>query len=296
MRSMVVYMAKKKLGMGMDYLFNDNSIDEETKGNVMLRISSVEPNKNQPRTNFDESSIVALAESVRQHGVLQPILVRPLENGSYQIVAGERRWRASRMAGLTEIPAVIKELSDKETAQIALIENLQREDLNPIEEALGYQGLINGYDMTQAEVAQVVGKSRSTITNSLRLLELCDGVRRLLTDGEITSGHCKALLGIDDGKKQLEIAEEIRSKKLSVRQTEQLVSKVKEALEGKTKISAKDEQFFKKPAIYSEIEISLKKIIGSEVNVSKNKDGSACMKISFKNDDALNEFIKRFND
>lgn len=289
-------MAKKKLGMGMDFLFNDNSVEDEAKGNVSLRISSVEPNKNQPRTHFDENAIVTLAESVRQHGVLQPILVRPLPNGSYQIVAGERRWRAARMAGLTEIPAVIKELTDKETAQIALIENLQREDLNPVEEALGYQGLMNNYDMTQAEVANVVGKSRSTVTNSLRLLELGDEVRKLLENGELSTGHCKAILGVTDQKKQLEIAKEVVAKKLSVRQTEQLVLKVKEALDGKIKIKANDENFFKKPAIYSEIEISLKQTIGQKVEVNKNKDGSATVKISFKNDDALAEFVKRFGE
>lgn len=289
-------MAKKKLGMGMDFLFNDNSVEEQEKGNVSLRISSVEPNKNQPRTRFDENAIVTLAESVRQHGVLQPILVRPLENGSYQIVAGERRWRAARMAGLTEIPAVIKELTDKETAQIALIENLQREDLNPVEEALGYQGLMNDYDMTQAEVANVVGKSRSTVTNSLRLLELCDEVKNMLENGELSTGHCKAILGVADEKKQLEIAKEIIAKKLSVRQTEQLVLKVKEALDGKVKIKVNDEAFFKKPAIYSEIEISLKQTIGQKVEVNKNKDGSATVKISFKNDEALSEFVKRFNE
>ncbi|MBQ7755878.1 MAG: ParB/RepB/Spo0J family partition protein [Oscillospiraceae bacterium] len=289
-------MAKKKLGMGMDFLFNDNSVEEEAKGNVMLRISTVEPNKNQPRTHFDENAIVTLADSVRQHGVLQPILVRPLSNGNYQIVAGERRWRAARMAGLSEIPAVIKELSEKETAQIALIENLQREDLNPLEEALGYQGLMNDFEMTQAEVAQVVGKSRSTVTNSLRLLDLSDEVKEMLKNGELSTGHCKAILGIEDGEKQLEIAKEVVAKKLSVRQTEQLVSKVKEVLEGKVKVKAADEDFFKKPAYYSEVEISLKQTLGQKVSVSKNKDGSATVKISFKNDEALSEFVKRFGE
>ena len=182
-------MAKKKLGQGMDFLFNDNISEEEAKGAQTLRISAVEPNKNQPRNKFDENAIVSLADSIRQHGVLQPILVRPVSDGAYQIVAGERRWRAARMAGLTEIPVVIRELDDGQTAQIALIENLQREDLNPVEEALGYQGLMNDYGMTQGEVAQTVGKSRSTIANSLRLIELEDSVKKMLEEGEITPGH-----------------------------------------------------------------------------------------------------------
>lgn len=290
-------MAKKKLGQGqgMNYLFEDNSELLNQQGNQMVRISLVEPNKEQPRTSFDDEAIVNLADSIRQHGVLQPILVRPLENGSYQIVAGERRWRAARMAGLAEIPVTIKELDDKQTAQIALVENLQREDLNPVEEALGYQGLIETYGMTQGDVAQIVGKSRSTVTNSLRLLELDTEVKNLLEIGEITIGHCKVLLALDDKEKQLEIAREIVNKKLSVRQTETLVAKIKAELDGKIKTKAKDEEFFKKPAFYSEVEISLKETIGQKVEVSKAKNGSPKMTISFKNDEALNEFLKRFS-
>lgn len=288
-------MAKKKLGQGISYLFDDNSEPVDSKGSLMVRISSVEPNKNQPRTVFDEEAIVTLAESVRQHGVLQPILVRPLENGTYQIVAGERRWRAARMAGLLEIPVVVKELTDKETAQIALIENLQRENLNPIEEAMGFKGLMETYEMTQNEVAQIVGKSRSAVTNSLRLLELETEVKNLLEIGELTIGHCKVLLSIENHEKQLEIAKEIVAKKLSVRQTEVLVKKIRDVLEGRTKPVATDESYFKKPAYYSEIEISLKQTIGQKVEVSKAKNGKPKMTISFKDDEALNEFLKRFN-
>lgn len=287
-------MAKKKLGQGMNYLFEDNSEPLSEKGAQTVRVSAVEPNKNQPRNNFDESAIVALAESVRKHGVLQPILVRPLENGTYQIVAGERRWRAARMAGLSEIPVTIKELDDKQTAQIALVENLQREDLNPVEEALGYQSLAEKYEMTQSEIAEIVGKSRSTVTNSLRLLELDDEVKNLLEIGELTTGHCKALLSVENHEKQREIAREVVEKKLSVRQTESLVAKIKEASDEK-KIKAKDENFFLKPAFYSEVEISLKETIGQKVEVSKTKNGAPKMTISFKDDDALNEFVKRFS-
>lgn len=288
-------MAKKKLGQGMSYLFEDNTEPMKENGNQMVRISSVEPNKNQPRTAFDDDAINALAESVRQHGVLQPILVRPLENGGYQIVAGERRWRAARIAGLDEVPVTVRELDDLQTAQIALVENLQREDLNPVEEALGYQSLVQKYSMTQNEVAQIVGKSRSSVTNSLRLLELDTEVKNLLEIGELTTGHCKALLAIENHDKQQEIAREIVIKKLSVRQTEMLVNKIKNELDGNVKTKAKDENFFKKPAFYSEVEISLKETLGQKVEVAKAKNGAPKMTISFKDDEALNEFLKRFS-
>lgn len=288
-------MAKKKLGQGMSYLFEDNTEPMKENGSQMVRISSVEPNKNQPRTAFDDDAINALAESVRQHGVLQPILVRPLENGGYQIVAGERRWRAARIAGLDEVPVTVRELDDLQTAQIALVENLQREDLNPVEEALGYQSLVQKYSMTQNEVAQIVGKSRSSVTNSLRLLELDTEVKNLLEIGELTTGHCKALLAIENHDKQQEIAREIVIKKLSVRQTEMLVNKIKNELDGNVKTKAKDENFFKKPAFYSEVEISLKETLGQKVEVAKAKNGAPKMTISFKDDEALNEFLKRFS-
>lgn len=294
-------MAKKKLGQGMDLLFMD-SVEESSTGGQTLRISSIEPNKNQPRIHFDESAIITLADSIRQHGVLQPLLVRPVGNGSYQIVAGERRWRAARMAGLSEVPVVIKEMNDKETAQVALIENLQREDLNPIEEALGYQGLVSEYGMTQNEVAQIVGRSRAAVSNSLRLLELEESVQKMLENGEISVGHGKVILSLSDKKKQRELAEAVVSKGLTVRQTEQSAAKMKasenggEAPESKKKTVSRDEKFFKKPTVFSELEIALSDSIGQKVTVSENGDGTSEMKITFDSIDSVKDFAKRLSD
>ena len=186
---------KGGLGKGLDAIFIEN--DTENKSSVMLKISEIEPSKNQPRTEFDEEALTDLADSIAQHGVLQPLLVRPIagEDG-YQIVAGERRWRASRMAGLTEVPAIIRELSDSEVMEIALIENLQRENLSPIEEALGYKSLIESYSFTQEEVAKTVGKSRAAVANAIRLLSLPQSILNLLSEGSLTAGHARALLSL----------------------------------------------------------------------------------------------------
>ncbi|NLZ46812.1 MAG: ParB/RepB/Spo0J family partition protein [Clostridiales bacterium] len=292
-------MAKKKLGQGMDLLFMD-SVEDSGKETTTLRLSLIEPNKNQPRTHFDEESIVNLAESIRIHGVLQPLLVRPLESGAYQIVAGERRWRASRMAGLTEVPVVIKELDDRETAQIALIENLQREDLNPIEEAQGYRGLMLEFDMTQNEVAQTVGRSRAAISNSLRLLDLEESVQKMLVDGEITVGHGKVILGLNDLEEQKELAKSVVAKALTVRQTEQALIKIRDAgnaelNENDNKKIYKDAKYFEKSSVYSEIEIALTDLLGEKVSVNANKDGSSEVKISFSDEEALKGFAKRIS-
>lgn len=289
-------MAKKKLGQGMDLLFMD-SVEESGKGAQTLRISSIEPNRDQPRTKFDEASIVTLADSIRQHGVLQPLLVRPAENGMYQIVAGERRWRAARMAGVAEVPVVIRELSDKETAQIALVENLQREDLDPIEEAMGYKGLIEDFGMTQNEVAETVGISRSSVTNSLRLLELDGEVRELLRSGEMTVGHAKVILGIEDKEKQKQLAKETVQKGLTVRETEQLVRQAKEEASGSApKVKIKGKEYFERPAFYGELEIALKEAIGQKVEIKMGKNGSSQMKITFSSEEELAGFAKRFSD
>ena len=195
-------MAKGELGFGLESLFDDNSAEVQVKRT--LRISEIEPNRDQPRKFFSDEGIEALADSIREHGVLQPILVRPLPNGSYQIVAGERRWRASRMAGLDEVPVNIKELDDFQTMQIAMAENLQRENLNPIEEAEGYKYLIDNFNMSKEQIAKIAGKSRSYISNSNRILSLPDFIIDALRDGKITSGHAKALLMFDDEKRMLE--------------------------------------------------------------------------------------------
>ena len=199
-------MAKQRgLGKGLEALFADNDTAGE-QGAVTLKLSEIEPNREQPRKRFDEEALTQLAESIRIHGVIQPLLVRPAAGGTYQLVAGERRWRAARMAGLTEVPAVIKELSEQEAMELALIENLQREDLNPIEEALGYQELMDAYGFTQEQVAKRVGKSRSAVANALRLISLPEEIRPMLEDGSLSAGHARALLSLDDPKEMTELA------------------------------------------------------------------------------------------
>ena len=206
-------MTKRGLGKGLDALFADN-VTETTQGSIItLKLSEIEPNRGQPRKNFDENALAQLADSIKQNGVLQPLLVRPIAGSeNYQLVAGERRWRASRMAGLSEVPVVIKELGDEQVVAIALIENLQREDLNPVEEAEGYKTLMEQFNLTQDEVASKVGKSRPVIANSLRLLALPEKVLAMLQDGLITNGHARALLPLSDDKRMTELAQEIIKK------------------------------------------------------------------------------------
>lgn len=212
------------LGKGLNAIFIEN--DSETEGGtVTLKISEIEPNRTQPRKEFDEQALSELAESISQHGLLQPLLVRPLTLGGYQIVAGERRYRASRMAGLTEVPVIIKELTDTETMEIALIENLQREDLSPVEEALGYKALIDEHGFSQEEVAKSVGKSRPAVANALRLLKLPDNIMEYLKDGKISAGHARALLTLENEELMTELADEIVAKDLSVRQVEKICKK-----------------------------------------------------------------------
>lgn len=214
-------MAKGGLGSGLDFLFDDNAADVQVKKTV--RMAEIEPNRSQPRKNFSEESIAALADSIQQYGILQPILVRPM-GGSYQIVAGERRWRAARMLGLDEVPVIIKELSDLETMQIALIENLQRENLNPIEEAMGYKELMEQYGMTQESVSKTVGRSRSTVANSLRLLQLDEEIQAYIESGELSSGHAKALLSISNNELRKRTAEKAARGFLTVRAVERIAA------------------------------------------------------------------------
>lgn len=211
------------LGRGLDAIFIDNSVEDS--GNVtMLRISEIEPNPDQPRREFDPEALSQLADSIATHGLIQPIVVRSAgTDGLYQIIAGERRWRASKMAGLTEIPVIVKELDDSKAAQVALIENIQREDLNPIEEAAGYRSLMDEYSMTQEEVAKQVGKSRSAVANSTRLLDLPDGVKELVKTGQLSAGHAKVLLSVHDEDEMVRLALNTVSKSLSVRETEKAI-------------------------------------------------------------------------
>ncbi len=218
---------KKGLGVGLDILFGGDDYEDEADSELLnLPISKVEPNKEQPREYFDEKALQDLADSIAQYGLIQPVVARRLDSGYYQIIAGERRWRASRIAGLTEIPVRVIKADDRRTAELALVENLQREDLNPIEEAKGYKSLIDEYGLTQEEAAKSVGRSRPAITNSLRLLSLTKEVISLVEIGELSAGHARALIPIEDSEKQLKAAHEVIKKGLSVRKTERLAANI----------------------------------------------------------------------
>ena len=260
-------MAKKQsgLGKGLGALMLENSVDEMVVTNS-LPLSEIVPNKEQPRKTFDEGALEELADSIKQHGILQPLLVRPLPSGGYQLVAGERRWRASRIAGLKEVPVVVKELSDVETMEIAIIENLQREDLNPIEEAEGLQALIDRCGFTQEEVATSVGKSRPAIANALRLLKLPSEVREMTKNGEISAGHARALLAFDNEAMIYEVAQNIVKNNLTVRDVERL-AKTSEAQTSTTRRKSK-----KRDSFYDEVELSLTEILGRRVKVYNGRD------------------------
>ena len=218
--------SKKGLGTGLSALFGSDILEEEAAGELInVPIARVEPRSDQPRTYFDEAALQELADSISQYGLIQPIVVRKLDNGYYQIIAGERRWRASRMAGLIEVPVRVLNADDRRTAELALVENLQREDLNPIEEAKGYKALIEEYGLTQEEAAQSVGRSRPAITNSMRLLSLSEPVMKLVETGKLSAGHARALLPLTDEILQKNVADKVMMIGLSVRKTEQLVSK-----------------------------------------------------------------------
>ncbi|MBO5976433.1 MAG: ParB/RepB/Spo0J family partition protein [Oscillospiraceae bacterium] len=217
---------KRGLGSGLGALFGEDVLAEKGEKELTLPISKVEPRADQPRYSFDEEALETLSESIRQYGLIQPITVRKLDGGFYQIIAGERRWRAARMAGLAEVPVRIIEADDKRAMELALVENLQREDLNPIEEARGYRTLMEEYGMTQEQASLSVGKSRSAVANSLRLLSLSEAVSAMVENGSLSAGHARALLPLKNEKQQLEVAETIISRALSVRQTETLVKKL----------------------------------------------------------------------
>lgn len=285
-------MAKKGgLGRGMDALFLDNSATGNENGSTMLNINEVEPNRDQPRKIFNQSALEELAKSIEQNGIIQPILVRPMADGSYQLIAGERRWRAARMAGLTEVPVTIREMSDEEASIFALIENLQREDLNPVEEAEGLKSLIESYGFTQEEAADKVGKSRTAVTNTLRLLKLPSSVRNLLSDGKITAGHARALLGLDEEKEMLKIAETTVAQDLSVRQVEKMV---KYALQGeKPKPKKRDK---KRDQYYDEVEIALTNTLGRKVKVYLSPSGNkGTLEFEFFGKEDLTKLAKEFD-
>lgn len=280
---------KGGLGKGFDALFVDNSAEElsEEKGVVTLRLNDIEPNKNQPRQIFDNDALSELADSIREHGVLQPLIVRPMLDGSYQLVAGERRWRASRLAGLTEVPVIVRALTDSEVAVIALIENLQREDLNPIEEAEGISRLIQEYAFTQEQAAEKLGKSRSALTNTLRLMKLPEKVRGLVSDDFISAGHARALLGLEDATVIEETAEEVIARKLSVRETEKLVKQINSYKEDKPKKVKKRDTYF------DEVELSLSDVLGRKVTVKESGKGGK-LEFEFFDKEDLTKLAKMF--
>ncbi len=281
-------MAKKQsgLGKGLNALMLENSVDSTASNK--LSINEIVPNKDQPRKTFDEGALQELADSIIQHGVLQPLLVRPLPTGGYQLVAGERRYRASRIAGLKEVPVVIRELSDVETMEIAIIENLQREDLNPIEEAEGLQALIDRCGFTQEDVAVSVGKSRSAIANSLRLLKLPQEVRDMTREGKLSAGHARALLAFDNEAMIYEVADNIIKNGLTVRNVERLAKMTEKASPSGRTAKRRD-------SIYDEVELSLSEVLGRKVKVynSRNK---GTLEIEFYSVDDLKEIANKLGE
>lgn len=269
------------LGKGLGSLMSENAIDDNLTAE--LRLSEIEPNKNQPRTYFDEQALNELAESISVHGLLQPIVVRPMVGGTYQIVAGERRWRACRIAGLNTVPVIIKSLDDKETMELALIENLQRKDLNPLEEAEGYESLIKEFDLTQDEVAERVGKSRSAVTNALRLLNLPDDMLKALAEGRITAGHARALLAFSDVAAQQD-AFIAAVNGASVRQIEAMAKAV--AKPKKEKVEVKD-------AFFREVELALKNETHRKAVIKADKNGKGTITLEFYNKDELTELANK---
>ena len=283
-------MSKKKggLGKGLGAIFIENDT-EDRNATVTLKISELEPNRNQPRKEFDEKALTELAESIREHGLIQPILVRPLIGGGYQIVAGERRYRACRMAGLTEVPVTIRELTDEETMELALIENLQRENLNPFEEALGYKSLMDEYSFSQEQVAKAVGKSRSAVANTLRLLNLPEEVTALVKDGKLSAGHARALLSIDDEVLMIKTAKSVVDQDLSVRQVEKLAKKKQS--------SPKAQPTEPKASYFSMVEQTLTEYLGKKVTIAplKGKKGGL-LQIEFYSNEDLKDLAQRLEE
>ena len=266
------------LGKGLDALFAENAVEEKGKA-VSLRISEIEPNKAQPRKQFDEGMLADLAASIAQHGVLQPLLVRPMADGSYQLVAGERRWRAARMAGLTDVPVVVRELTDRETAELALIENLQRQDLNPMEEAYGYRALIEQYGLTQDEVAKAVNKSRPAVANALRLLNLPSELATMVPHGALSAGHARTLLSFETPQEQLAAAKLAIDKELSVRALEKLAKEAQNERKDKPRSERRD-------SLFDEVELALTENLGRKVRVV-NRGENGVLQIEFYGKDDL---------
>lgn len=283
---------KSGLGKGLDSLIPDHHLEEisetENQGVVSVKISKVEPNREQPRKQFDEDSLLELSESIKQFGVLQPLLVLN-KNDYYEIIAGERRWRAAKIAGMKEIPVIIKDYSEQEIVEISLIENIQREDLNPIEEAMAYKRLLEDFHLKQDEIAEKVAKSRTAVTNSLRLLKLDEKVQEMLIDEMLTTGHARALLAITDTREQLELANRIFEEKLSVRETEKLI---KNLLNPKKKEEVKSDSA--EDVIYEKLEDKMKEIVGTKVTINRRKKNKGKIEIEYYSQEELERIIEMF--
>ena len=304
-------MAKKGLGKGLGAIFGEDVVKEnkeetekkakakaeakvaeemDEKGRIlMLKLDLVQPNKEQPRKTFDEEKINELAESIKNYGVLQPLLVQK-NDSFYEIIAGERRWRAAKAAGLKEVPAVLKEYSKQEAMEISLIENVQRADLNPIEEALGYRQLIDEFGLTQEEIAVRVAKSRTAITNTMRLLKLDEQIQNMLVQGVITSGHARTLLSLEDTQMQLKAAKEILDKKLSVRETERLVKRLQKEASGEKKEEKKKDETL--ALIYQDLEDRMKSVMGTKVSIHNKDKNKGLIEIEYYSEAELERIVE----
>lgn len=290
-------MATKKsgLGKGLDSLITDkvgkSSAKEAIKPDTMVDIDKVEPNKEQPRKNFDEDALLELSESIKQFGILQPLLVQDKDT-YYEIIAGERRWRAAKLAGLKKVPVIIKKLTDQEIVEISLIENIQRENLNPIEEAIAYKRLLTEFNLKQDEVAERVSKSRTAVTNSMRLLKLNEKVQQMLVDEMLTTGHARALLGIEDQEEQYVIAQKIFDEKMSVRDIEKLVKKLqKEKSEKEKTVKQPAETNEQMQAIYHDLEEKMKAIFGTKVTINSKDMKKGKIEIEYYSSDELDHLM-----
>jgi ParB family chromosome partitioning protein len=284
------------LGKGLDSLI-PAAISKEESGQVnnnnnsgaetIVKITMVEPNREQPRKNFDEDALQELADSIKQYGLLQPILVQDRKT-YYEIIAGERRWRAAKLAGLKEVPVIIRDYTDQEIVEISLIENIQREDLNPIEEAQAYKRLLTEFNLKQDEVAERVSKSRTAVTNSMRLLKLCDEVQQMIIDDMISTGHARALISIEDPEQQYTIAQKVFDEKLSVRDVEKLVKNLNKPEKEKKEVP-EDKSL---EIIYRDVEEKLRQSLGTKVSISSKGNGSGKVEIEFYNHDDLDKIIE----
>ena len=291
------------LGKGLDSLIPMGSVSSEKKADskeenkeskdskateTVVKITQVEPNREQPRKNFDEDALQELADSIKQFGLLQPILVQDRKT-HYEIIAGERRWRAAKLAGLKEVPVIIRDYTDQEIVEISLIENIQREDLNPIEEAQAYKRLLTEFNLKQDEVAERVSKSRTAVTNSMRLLKLCDEVQQMIIDDMLSTGHARALISIEDPEQQYMIAQKIIDEKLSVREVEKLVKDLNKPEKPKKESNKEDKSL---DIIYEAIEEKLKQSLGTKVEISSKGNGAGKLEIEFYNHDDLDRIIE----